>query len=92
MVALVSNDIVRQLEGYRLTTAEITYHLPDQPGLLQQFLWQSQDVAPAFPALNRFLDFWEAEIEGRIHSVRIAGANLLGPADFRFLSREYPVQ
>ena len=76
---------------FTLTTAEITYHLPDQPSLLQQFIWQTQDVAPEFPALNKFLDFWEAEIEGRIHSVRIASLKLLNPADFRFLSREYPI-
>ena len=25
-----------QLEGYRLTTAEILYHFPDYPSLLQQ--------------------------------------------------------
>ena len=33
-------DFERMLDGYRLTTAEILYHLPDHPGLLQTYLWQ----------------------------------------------------
>ena len=43
---------------YRLTTAEITYHLPDYPHILQSFVWQNLDLAPTFPALRRFLAFW----------------------------------
>ena len=34
-----------QLRGYRLTTAEIIYHLPDHPALLQSFIWQDLDLA-----------------------------------------------
>lgn len=33
------NDLARQLFGYRLTTAEILYHLPDHPKLLQGYIW-----------------------------------------------------
>lgn len=35
---------------WRLTTAEILYHMPDHPGMLQSFVWQKLDHAPAFPA------------------------------------------
>ncbi len=72
-----------QLEGYRLTTAEILYHMPDHPAVLQSFVWQELDIAPAYPALTKFLDFWRNSIEGRIHSVRVAGASLLGPGKWR---------
>ncbi len=50
--------IEKQLRGYRLTTAEILYHLPDHPSLLQSYIWQEYDLAPEFPVLHRFLDFW----------------------------------
>jgi Usg-like family len=33
-----------QMRGYRLTTAEIIYHLPDHPALLQSFIWQKFDL------------------------------------------------
>ncbi len=73
----------QQLNGYRLTTAKILYHLPDHPSLLQTFIWQELDLAPRFPALHRFLDFWTREIEGRLHSVTVASAGLIKPAELR---------
>lgn len=73
-----------QLRDYRLTTAEILYHMPDHPDLLQTFLWQNYDLAPKFPELKRFLDFWEKEIEGRLHSVTVAHKKLITPGDLGF--------
>lgn len=78
---MVSTDFVRQLEGYRLTTADILYGLPDHPRLLQRFVWQHYDLAPRFPALHKFLDFWRREIEGPLHSVTVAHAGLIKPAE-----------
>ncbi len=57
--------------GYRLTTAEITYHLPDHPSLLQTYIWQEFDIAPQYPRLQDFLQFWLKEIEGKLHSVKV---------------------
>ena len=70
-------------EGYRLTTAEILYRLPDHPVILQTYIWQSFDLAPRYPALEKFLDFWERELDGKLHSVRVATAALLQPPRFR---------
>jgi uncharacterized protein Usg len=67
------------LRPWRLTTAEIVYHLPDHPGVLQSFVWQQMDQDPDFPVLNQFLAFWRREIEGTLHSVRVAAAELHGP-------------
>lgn len=72
--------LVRQLQDYRITTAEILYHLPDHPNLLQSYIWQELDIAPRFPALHKFLDFWTREIEGTLHSVRVASAGMIKPA------------
>ena len=60
--------------------AEITYHLPDHPGLLQTFVWQHYDLAPQFPELRKFLDFWVKNIDGKLHSVTVARTQLIGPA------------
>ncbi len=66
-----------QLRDYRLTTAEILYHLPDHPHLLQSFLWQEYDLAPHFPMLRGFLDFWSHNLDGKLHSVKVAGRHLI---------------
>ena len=49
-----------QLRGYRLTTAEIVYRLPDHPALLQTFIWQKFDLAPEFPELQQIPRVLEA--------------------------------
>jgi uncharacterized protein Usg len=76
----MANQIYQQLQGYRLTTAEILYHLPDHPGVLQSYVWQDLDIAPRFPVLQKFLDFWVREIDGKLHSVRVASTGLIQPA------------
>ena len=78
----IDRDFASQLTGKRLTTAEILYYLPDHPSLLQSFLWQTQDQAPRYPRLLRFLDYWRCEIEAVIHTVRIAHRGLIGPAEW----------
>jgi len=81
--SLVSKEFIRQLEGYGLTTATILYRMPDHPHLLQSYIWQEYDLAPKFPVLVEFLDFWKREIEGPLHSVTVAHARLIKPAEFQ---------
>ncbi len=74
------NELSLRLAGWRLATAEILYYMPDHPKLLQSFVWQTLDLAPRYPRLNQFLEFWRKEIEAVIHSVRIASGEELAPA------------
>lgn len=77
---MTDNDLMRQLGGERLTTAEVLYYMPDHPALLQRFLWQTLDFAPGFPRVHKFLGFWRREIEAVIHSVNVTAAGLIAPA------------
>ena len=74
------SEFEQQLRGHRLTTAAITYYMPDHPALLQEFLWQTLDEAPEFPRVQRFLNFWRREIDAVIHSVTCSAAGLIMPA------------
>ena len=82
-VRRVGGYFLKQLEGYGLLTAEISYYMPDHPSLLQLFVLQQYDVAPRFPMLHEFLDHWRREIEATLHSIRIAHNHLIGPAEWR---------
>lgn len=84
-------DFEQMLKDYRLTTAEILYHMPDHPVLLQTFVWQNLDIAPKFPILNKFLAFWESELEGKLHSVKVASCELVMPAEFVFAKGELKI-
>jgi uncharacterized protein Usg len=82
-------NLLVQLNNYRLTTAEILYHLPDHPGLLQSFIWQEYDIAPRFPELRKFLDFWTRQIEGRLHSVTLASRGIVSAAEIGLVGHEF---
>ncbi len=85
----MARDLEKMLSDYRLTTAEILYHLPDHPHILQSYVWQELDIAPQFPVLHKFLTFWERELEGKLHSVTVAHVGVISPAQLRHASGEF---
>jgi uncharacterized protein Usg len=80
-----TDEFATQLKGGRLTTAEVLYYMPDHPKLLQSFIWQTLDIAPEYPRVHRFLNYWRKEIEAVIHSVRLSTVGLVTPAKLRFV-------
>ena len=89
MTAVIDRHFTRMLAGYSLTTAEILYRIPDHPLVLQSFIWQEYDMHPRFPRLRTFLDFWEQNLDGKLHSVTIAHTRLLAPTELRVRNGEY---
>lgn len=78
-----------QMKGYRLATAEFLYHMPDHPGLLQSFIWQCYDIAPDFPEIHKFITFWQDNLDGPLHSVRVGQTEIITPGDARFADALY---
>lgn len=85
----MTSDLALQIKDYRLTTAEILYRLPDHPSLLQSYIWQEYDIAPEFPTLKRFLDFWDSHLEGKLYSVQVANISLIGPPKSQHIDALY---
>ncbi|MGQ2908223.1 MAG: usg protein [Aliihoeflea sp.] len=83
-----TREMELMLQGYGLTTAQILYRMPDHPGLLQTFIWQHYDLAPKFPELFRFLDFWREKLDGPLHSVSYTHKKLISPNEWRNVSGE----
>lgn len=80
------------LRGYGLTTAEMFYRMPDHPHVLNTFVWQDYDRDPDHERLFAFIDFWKAEIEGPLHSVRYVHRKLVAPTEWRQVTGEFKVQ
>ena len=80
------------MRGYRLTTAEILYHMPDHPSVLQSYIWQELDLAPQFPVLNKFLSFWKDNLDGPVHSVRMAATGIISAREFQHADVEVTLQ
>ena len=74
-----NEEMALRLQGWRLATAEVLYYLPDHPSLLQSFMWQTLDLAPTYPRIHRFLNFWRREIDAVIHSVQLASGRNAWP-------------
>ena len=89
----VDNDLTAQIsDQYRLTAAEIIYHMPDHPSMLQSYIWQEYDISPKFPELKKFLDFWTRDLDGPLHSVYVASKKIISPAEFRATDFEITIQ
>jgi len=86
------SDLALQMNDYRLTTAEILYHLPDHPALLQTYIWQEYDLAPNYPELRKFLAFWEKNLDGPLHSVKVANIPIIRAPDTRFAACSLTLQ
>jgi uncharacterized protein Usg len=91
---MTREDLVRQLSGWRQTTAEILYRMPDHPKLVQTFIWQEMDrwhndPQLTYPRLRRFCDWWNANLDGAIVQVRVAGARVITAGDLRHLGAEF---
>lgn len=86
---MVDPQFKKMLEGYGVLTARILYHMPDCKSLLQEFVWQTDDVAPEFPELQKFLRFWDQNLDGPIHSVYVAHRVLIAPAELRRVDGEF---
>lgn len=77
------------LQGYGLTTAELFYRMPDFQSVLNSFIWQEYDLAPDHPRLFRFIEFWQDEIEGPLHSVRFTHRRQIAAGEWRNITGEF---
>jgi uncharacterized protein Usg len=75
---MVGRETELMLKGYGLTTAELYYRMPD-------------DLAPDYPGLFRFIEFWQGNIDGPLHSVRFTHRKLIGPGEWRNVVGEFRV-
>jgi uncharacterized protein Usg len=84
-----AKSFIRQLQGYSLATASILYRMPNHPALLQSYILQEYDLAPQFPELRRFLEFWTRNLDGPLHTVTVVHAQLFKPAEIQFSKGEW---
>ena len=51
--------------------------------------WQDYDLAPDFPEMQKFLNYWQANLDGPLHSVRYTHQRLIGPNEWRRVEGEF---
>ena len=54
-----------------IVTVSVLYWMPDYQYILQQFIWQTDDVRPEYPRVHKFLNYWHDNIEAVIEEIEI---------------------
>tara|TARA_A100001388_G_C28729952_1_gene480941 strand:- start:921 stop:1172 length:252 start_codon:yes stop_codon:yes gene_type:complete len=54
-----------------VVTVEILYYMPDYNDIVQEFIWQTDDIVPEIPRVHKFLNFWKHNIEAVIKEVQV---------------------
>lgn len=69
------DEFCLRLKGYSLVTINVLYHMPDHRGLVQEFVWQTLDLKPRYPRVEKFLEYWRTEIDAIIKEVKLSDSN-----------------
>lgn len=90
---LANNDFYKQFNNQqRLTTIQIIYYMPDYQSILQEFLWQALDIPPRFPRMMKFLNYWEKNIEAKIHTVKIGNIEIISSNNIQSIDKIYKLK
>ena len=54
-----------------IVTVSVFYWMPDYRHVLQEFIWQTDDIKPEYPRVHKFLNYWHDNIEAVIEEVNI---------------------
>lgn len=76
--------MLKIVRPYHLVTADILYHMPDHPRILQEFVYQLYDLHPQYPSLMKFLVFWQRELDGKLHSVEVFSTSVVNGREIHF--------
>jgi uncharacterized protein Usg len=77
------------LKGYGLTTAQFFYRIPDYKLVLNVFIWQDYDLFPDHHKLFAFIEFWQENIDGPLHSVSFVHRKQISPGEWRNVVGEF---
>ena len=53
-----------------IVTVNVFYWMPDYQHVLQQFIWQTDDVRPEYPRVHKFLNYWQSLIKLSFHRIQ----------------------
>ena len=76
------NNIMNRWSDWRIATIQIYYYLPDYLSILQEFVWQTEDLAPEFPRIHKFLWHWKNNIHAPIETINLSYADPFGKTKY----------
>lgn len=68
------------------TIIQIFYYMPDYTDIIQEFVWQTDDIIPEIPRIHKFLNYWHKNIDATIAEIIVSYVNKRG--NIRVLDNE----
>lgn len=63
------------LRQRKLVLVDVRYFMPDYSNILQEFIWQTEDIVPDIPRVHKFLNYWKTNIDAVISEVSVSYDN-----------------
>lgn len=60
------------LKNWQLVTIDVFYYRPDYKSLIQEFIWQTEDIVPELRRTHKFLNHWHKNIDAVVQEVQIS--------------------
>ena len=60
------------IDKKHIVLLRVFYYMPDYTSILQEFQWQTLDVHPFYPRVNRFLSHWRKNIDAVIADIEMS--------------------
>jgi uncharacterized protein Usg len=55
----------------KIVLIDVYYYIP-QTTLINEFIWQTEDIVPDIPRVHQFLNFWKSNIDAAIQEVMVS--------------------
>ena len=75
----------------KIVTIQVFYYMPDYIHVINEFTWQTKDVAPRFPRSVKFIRFWHKEIDAVIKEAYLSHTNYWGGTEYINVDKVYKV-
>ena len=71
-----------------IASVQVIYYLPDYENILNEFIWQTEDISPEYPRIDKFIKYWDKNIEGRIKDIFVYDHNQ-GISNLRHVNKKF---
>tara|TARA_R110002020_G_scaffold29767_9_gene93983 strand:+ start:1361 stop:1633 length:273 start_codon:yes stop_codon:yes gene_type:complete len=73
-----------------LVLVNVFYWMPDYENVLQEFIWQTKDIEPTYPRVNKFLNYWKDNVDAVINEV-VLSTSTSSNSTYRYLEKGHEI-
>ena len=83
--------MIKRFDTDKLVSIQVYYHMPDHVHIINEFVWQTEDILPNFPRSVKFIRYWHKNIDAVIQEAYLYHTNYWGGTEYIDLRGVYEV-